>query len=107
MGFGLLDRRPMFEHIAFRSDHHRRANSALHFFAVHHFLAERAILLHDLVLGSESRVNGNLKLPANLLCDSMLSLLTPSTTVPDLFSGEFMSRKPQASLVQPGVLSLG
>src|SRR5215470_8134417 len=59
------------------------------------------------VLGSDKRTNGSLYFFANLLWESMLSLLTPSTTAPDFFSADPMSRKPQASLVQPGVSSFG
>src|SRR5215468_6621556 len=59
------------------------------------------------VFGSDKRANGSLYFCANLLCESMLSLLTPNTTAPDFFSTDPMSRKPQASLVHPGVSSFG
>jgi hypothetical protein len=47
MLLSLLHRGPMLDHIALGPDHHGRANRALYLFAVHHFLAEGAILFHD------------------------------------------------------------
>src|SRR5262245_33935689 len=57
--------------------------------------------------GSDRSVNGSLYLLANFLCESILSLLTPNMTVLLFFKDTPRSRKPQASLVHPGVSSLG
>src|SRR5882762_3762627 len=57
--------------------------------------------------GSESSVNGSRYFCANFVCDSPESAETPSTTTPAFCSSLLRSRKPQASLVQPGVSSLG
>jgi hypothetical protein len=57
--------------------------------------------------GSDNNTKGSLYLSANLLCESMVSLLTPRTMTFFFLNDGFKSRNPQASLVQPGVLSLG
>src|SRR5262249_18304643 len=57
--------------------------------------------------GSESSVNGRRYFCANFVCDSPESAETPSTTTPAFPSSRLRSRKPQASLVHPGVSSLG
>ncbi len=57
--------------------------------------------------GSESRGNGSRCWAANLACDSAPSGEMPTTATPARWSSAQRSRKPQASLVQPGVLSRG
>ena len=57
--------------------------------------------------GSDSSVNGSRYFCANFVCDSPESDEMPSTTTPAFCSSLFRSRNPQASLVQPGVSSLG
>ena len=47
MRFSLFNGIPLLDHVAFRPDHHSRANRPLHFLAVHHFFAEGAVLFHD------------------------------------------------------------
>jgi len=58
-------------------------------------------------LGSDSKTYGRSYFSENLLCEEILSLLTPKTTAFNFLSWLLRSRNPQASLVQPGVLSLG
>jgi hypothetical protein len=57
--------------------------------------------------GSESSVNGSRYFAANFACESGESAETPSTITPARCSSFQRSRKPQASLVQPGVSSFG
>jgi len=57
--------------------------------------------------GSERRVNGSFYLAMNFWWDSALSGEMPSTTAHSPLISFQKSRKPQASLVQPGVSSLG
>src|SRR3989442_11277208 len=57
--------------------------------------------------GSESSVNGSRYFCANFACDSPESDETPSTTTPAFCRSFQRSRNPHASLVQPGVSSLG
>ena len=53
------------------------------------------------------QVEGQFKLFPELGGEAVLSLLIPKTTAPLARISSYTSRKPQASVVQPGVLSLG
>ena len=57
--------------------------------------------------GSESSMNGSRYLDANRWCEAASSPDTPITTAPSSRRSSQASRKPHASLVQPGVSSRG
>ena len=57
--------------------------------------------------GSERSGKGSLYFPMNFWCDAAPSALTPSTVTPSFANARMSSRKPHASLVQPGVSSFG
>ena len=57
--------------------------------------------------GSESSGNESPSLPANLQCESIESLLMPSTSAPSARSSGNAAWNSLASVVHPGVSSLG
>ena len=56
---------------------------------------------------SDKSTKGKSYLAINLLCEAIVSLLTPSITVLFLLNSSALSLNASASLEQPGVLSLG
>jgi peroxiredoxin Q/BCP len=71
------------------------------------FKKGRAAVLGVSVLDVASKARFARKHRLNFPCDSKESPLTPSTTAPAFFIFPWVSRKAQASRVQPGVSSFG
>ena len=59
------------------------------------------------LFSSATNVNGRPNFSMNLSCRAAESALTPSTTAFFAVIASWLSRKPHASLLQPGVLSFG
>jgi len=63
----LLNCRPVLDHIALGANHNGRANRSLHFLAIHHLLAERAVFFHDFGFGVRQQHVGQLILLGKLV----------------------------------------
>src|ERR1700691_1524768 len=63
--------------------------------------------LHTLLPGSASSGKFSSCLAMNLPCESVESALMPTTFAPSFLIGAILSRKLHASIVHPGVMSLG
>ena len=75
MNVGLLDGRPVFDDISFRTDDHGGADGPFHLFAVHHFLAESAVFLHDFGFGIGQQHERQFELLGEFImrCDAILA----------------------------------
>ena len=93
--------------LALLVDDERRADDALHGFAVHRFFAERAPRGQDLAVGVGQQRERQLSASRNLASFSGLSGEMPTTSRPAPLSSARLSRKSQACLVQPGVDAAG